>query len=99
MQGPPAARPMCAGLAANLSAGRTTGRKLVDDGLSRIAHPDGEGQRVACWAAKWSVSGGSLAPCLTQHYNAADREVVSTRGVASCACPCKIVSIHLARST
>ena len=57
------------------------------------------GPRVARWAAKWSVSGCPLAPCLTQHYNAAYSEVVSTRGVASCACPCKIVSIRLARST
>ena len=28
------------------AAGRTTSRKLVEDGLLRIAHPDGEGQRV-----------------------------------------------------
>src|SRR5262245_9117597 len=40
-----------------------------------------------------------LPPCLTPHYNAAYREVGSTRGAASCACPCTIVSIRLARST
>jgi len=29
-----------------LAAGRTTSRKLVEDGLCYIAHPDGEGKRV-----------------------------------------------------
>jgi hypothetical protein len=39
---PPAARPTLAALA----AGRTTSRKLVEDCLFRISHPDGEGKRV-----------------------------------------------------
>ncbi len=43
---PPAARPTLAALAADLAAGRTTSRKLVEDCLCRISHPDGEGKRV-----------------------------------------------------
>ena len=43
---PPAARPTLAALAADLAAGRTTSRKLVEDCLFRISHPDGEGKRV-----------------------------------------------------
>jgi aspartyl-tRNA(Asn)/glutamyl-tRNA(Gln) amidotransferase subunit A len=39
---PPAARPTLAALA----AGRTTSRKLVEDCLFRISHPDGEGKRI-----------------------------------------------------
>jgi aspartyl-tRNA(Asn)/glutamyl-tRNA(Gln) amidotransferase subunit A len=35
-----------ASLAADLAAGRTTSRKLVEDCLARIADPNGEGQRV-----------------------------------------------------
>ena len=37
---------MCATLAADRAAERTTSRTLVADGLSRLAHPDGEGKRV-----------------------------------------------------
>ena len=37
---------MCAALAVYLAAERTTSRTLVEDGLSRIAHPDGEGKGV-----------------------------------------------------
>jgi hypothetical protein len=37
---------MCATLAADRAAERTTSRTLVADGLSRIAHLDGEGKRV-----------------------------------------------------
>src|SRR5215813_10722112 len=43
---PPAARPTVAALAADLAVGRTTSRKLVEDCLFRISHPDGEGKRV-----------------------------------------------------
>jgi predicted ATPase len=43
---PPAARPPWAALAADLAAGRTTSRKLVEDGLCRISHPDRAGKRV-----------------------------------------------------
>ena len=43
---PAAARPTLAALAADLAAGRTTSRKLVEDCLFRISHPDGEGKRV-----------------------------------------------------
>lgn len=38
--------PTLASLAADLAAGRTTSRKLVEDCLARIADPKGEGQRV-----------------------------------------------------
>jgi aspartyl-tRNA(Asn)/glutamyl-tRNA(Gln) amidotransferase subunit A len=41
-----AANPTLASLADDLAAGRTTGRKLVEECLSRIADPAGEGQRV-----------------------------------------------------
>jgi len=41
-----AAHPTLASLADDLAAGRTTARKLVEDCLSRIADPAGEGQRV-----------------------------------------------------
>jgi hypothetical protein len=37
---------MCATIAADRAAERTTSPKLVADGLSRLAHPDGEGRRV-----------------------------------------------------
>jgi hypothetical protein len=37
---------MCAALAADRAAERTPSRKLVEDGLSRLSHPDGEGTRV-----------------------------------------------------
>jgi aspartyl-tRNA(Asn)/glutamyl-tRNA(Gln) amidotransferase subunit A len=43
---PPAARPIVAALATDLAVEHTTGRKLVEDCLSCIAHPDGEGKRV-----------------------------------------------------
>jgi predicted ATPase len=33
-------------LAAARAAERTTSRKLVNDGLSRLAHPNGEGTRI-----------------------------------------------------
>jgi len=38
--------PTLASLAADLAAGRTTSRKLVEDCLAKIADPKGEGQRV-----------------------------------------------------
>lgn len=38
--------PTLATLAADLAAGRTTARKLVEECLARIADPDGEGQRT-----------------------------------------------------
>jgi aspartyl-tRNA(Asn)/glutamyl-tRNA(Gln) amidotransferase subunit A len=38
--------PTLASLAADLEAGRTTSRKLVEDCLAKIADPTGEGQRV-----------------------------------------------------
>lgn len=38
--------PTLASLAADLAAGRTTSRKLVEDCLAKIADPNGEGQRV-----------------------------------------------------
>ena len=38
--------PTLAALAADLEAGRTTARKLVDDCLARIADPAGEGARA-----------------------------------------------------
>ena len=38
--------PTLASLAADLAAGRTTSRQLVEDCLARIADPKGEGQRV-----------------------------------------------------
>src|SRR3954469_7748577 len=41
-----AANPTLASLADDLAAGRTTGRKLVEECLSRIADPAGEGERV-----------------------------------------------------
>jgi aspartyl-tRNA(Asn)/glutamyl-tRNA(Gln) amidotransferase subunit A len=41
-----AANPTLASLADDLADGRTTSRKLVEDCLSRIADPAGEGQRV-----------------------------------------------------
>ena len=37
---------MCATIAAERAAERTPSRTLVDDGLSRLTHPDGEGKRV-----------------------------------------------------
>ena len=40
------ARPTVAGLAADLAAGRTTSRALVEEALARIADPGGEGKRV-----------------------------------------------------
>jgi len=40
------ARPTLAKLAADLAAGRTTSRALVDEALARIADPAGEGKRV-----------------------------------------------------
>ena len=40
------ARPTLAKLAADLAAGRTTSRALVDEALARIADPAGEGRRV-----------------------------------------------------
>jgi len=40
------ARPTLAQLAADLTAGRTTSRALVEEALSRIADPAGEGSRV-----------------------------------------------------
>jgi len=40
------ARPTVAGLAADLAAGRTTSRALVEEALVRIADPSGEGKRV-----------------------------------------------------
>ena len=41
-----AANPTLASLADDLAAGRTTGRQLVEECLSRIADPAGEGERV-----------------------------------------------------
>ena len=38
--------PTLASLAADLDAGRTTARKLVEECLARIADPDGEGART-----------------------------------------------------
>jgi aspartyl-tRNA(Asn)/glutamyl-tRNA(Gln) amidotransferase subunit A len=40
------ARPTLAQLAADLTAGRTTSRALVEEALARIADPAGEGSRV-----------------------------------------------------
>src|SRR5262249_34976556 len=40
------ARPTLARLAADLAAGRTTSRALVEEALARIADPTGEGSRV-----------------------------------------------------
>src|SRR5215469_10125956 len=40
------ARPTLAKLAADLAAGRTTSRALVEEALSQIADPAGEGSRV-----------------------------------------------------
>jgi aspartyl-tRNA(Asn)/glutamyl-tRNA(Gln) amidotransferase subunit A len=40
------ANPTLATLAADLAAGRTTARKLVEECLARIADPDGEGRRT-----------------------------------------------------
>src|SRR5215472_15739354 len=40
------ARPTVARLAADLTAGRTTSRALVDEALARIGDPSGEGGRV-----------------------------------------------------
>jgi aspartyl-tRNA(Asn)/glutamyl-tRNA(Gln) amidotransferase subunit A len=42
----PIARPTLARLAADLAAGRTTSRTLVEDALARIADPAGEGKRA-----------------------------------------------------
>ena len=42
----PIARPTLARLAADLAAGRTTSRTLVEEALARIADPAGEGRRV-----------------------------------------------------
>src|ERR1700731_1568384 len=39
-------RPTLATLAADLAAGRTTSRELVEAALARIADPEGEGSRV-----------------------------------------------------
>jgi aspartyl-tRNA(Asn)/glutamyl-tRNA(Gln) amidotransferase subunit A len=41
----PAPKPTVAGLAAELAAGRTTSRALVEEALARIADPAGEGKR------------------------------------------------------
>ncbi|MGJ4942697.1 amidase [Bradyrhizobium sp. HKCCYLS1011] len=41
-----AARPTLGSLADDLASGRTTSRKLVEDCLTRIADPNGEGQRT-----------------------------------------------------
>ncbi|CCE06553.1 putative Glu-tRNA amidotransferase [Bradyrhizobium sp. STM 3843] len=41
-----AARPTLVSLADDLASGRTTSRKLVEECLTRIADPDGEGQRT-----------------------------------------------------
>ena len=41
-----AAKPTVLGLAADLAAGRTTSRALVDEALARIADPAGEGSRT-----------------------------------------------------
>lgn len=43
---------MCAPVAADRAAERTTSRELVDDGLFHSAHPDGEGQRVFVTSAR-----------------------------------------------
>jgi aspartyl-tRNA(Asn)/glutamyl-tRNA(Gln) amidotransferase subunit A len=40
------ARPTLVKLAADLAAGRTTSRALVEEALSQIADPAGEGSRV-----------------------------------------------------
>jgi aspartyl-tRNA(Asn)/glutamyl-tRNA(Gln) amidotransferase subunit A len=39
-------RPTLATLAADLAAGRTTSRELVENALARIADPEGEGKRA-----------------------------------------------------
>ena len=39
-------RPTLAGLAGDLAMGRVTSRELVEQGLQRIADPDGEGSRI-----------------------------------------------------
>ncbi len=46
MQAEAAAKPTVLGLAADLAAGRTTSRELVERALARIADPDGEGTRT-----------------------------------------------------
>jgi aspartyl-tRNA(Asn)/glutamyl-tRNA(Gln) amidotransferase subunit A len=42
----PQSRPTVAALAADLAAGRTTSRELIEQALARIADPAGEGKRV-----------------------------------------------------
>jgi aspartyl-tRNA(Asn)/glutamyl-tRNA(Gln) amidotransferase subunit A len=48
--------PTLAGLAADLDAGRTTARKLVDECLARIADPAGEGVRTFIHVDKAAAS-------------------------------------------
>src|SRR6185312_1915819 len=65
------ANPTLASLAADLAAGRTTARKLVEECIARIADPDGEGQRVFIHVDKEAALGAADAMDRLRKANAA----------------------------